>query len=125
MKRLANLGLGLVLAIGLAGVAAAPIALAADGAEKTVTGNIEDGYCYGTMGAKGPGHKACAIKCVSKGIPATLIEKGTEKSYILLPNKDASPLPDSVISRMEDDVTVTGKEYNKNGTEYLVVESVK
>ncbi len=28
-------------------------------------------------------------------------------------------------SHMEDEVTVTGKEYNKNGTEYLVVESVK
>ena len=55
----------------------------------------------------------------------TLIEKGTEKSYILLPNKDASPLPQSVISRMEDEVTVTGKEYSKNGTEYIVVESVK
>jgi hypothetical protein len=54
-----------------------------------------------------------------------LIEKGTEKSYILLPNKDESPLPDSVVQRMEDQVTVTGKEYNKNGTEYIVVESVK
>jgi hypothetical protein len=26
---------------------------------------------------------------------------------------------------MEDEVTVTGKEYNRNGTEYIVVESVK
>ena len=119
MKRLANLGLGLLLAIGLAGVAIA------DGTEKSVSGNIEDGYCYGTMGAKGAGHKACAIKCVSKGIPATLIESGTEKAYILLPNKDASPLPDSVIQHMEDHVTVTGKEYSKNGVDYLVVESVK
>jgi hypothetical protein len=120
VNRLANLGLGLVLAIGLAGVA-----IATDGSQKTVTGNLEDAYCYGTMGAKGAGHKQCAIKCASHGIPVTLIEKGTEKSYILLPNKDASPLPDSVIQRMEDDVTVTGKEYNKNGTEYIVVESVK
>lgn len=124
MNRLANLGFGLglvfVVATGLAGVA-----IAADGSEKSVTGNIEDAYCYGTMGAKGAGHKACAIKCVSKGIPATLIESGTEKSYILLPNKDASPLPDSVIQRMEDQVTVTGKEYSKNGVDYIVVESVK
>ena len=120
MNRLANLGLGLVIAIGLAG-----IGLAADNAPTSVTGNLEDAYCYGTMGAKGAGHKQCAIKCASAGIPVTLIEKGTEKSYILLPNKDASALPQTVISRMEDEVTVTGKEYNKNGTEYLVVESVK
>ncbi|MEA2648272.1 MAG: hypothetical protein QOG61_707, partial [Candidatus Binataceae bacterium] len=53
------------------------------------------------------------------------IESGTEKSYILLPNKDASPLPDTVVQRMEDQVTVTGKEYSKNGVDYLVVDSVK
>ena len=120
MKRIATLGLGLVVAIGLAG-----IALAADTSEKSVTGNLEDAYCYGTMGAKGAGHKQCAIKCASAGIPVTLIEKGTEKSYVLLPDKDASPLPQSVISRMEDEVTVTGKEYEKNGTKYIVVQSVK
>ena len=120
MKRLANLGLGLVVAIGLTGVA-----LATDGSQASVTGNLEDAYCYGSMGAKGPGHKTCAIKCASAGIPVVLIEKGSEKTYVLLPDKDASPLPPSVIQHMEDEVTVTGKEYNRNGTEYIVVESVK
>jgi hypothetical protein len=115
-----NLALALVVAIALAG-----IAVAADSGDKSVTGTLEDAYCYGTMGAKGAGHKACAIKCASKGIPVTLVESGTEKSYILLPNKDESPLPDSVVQHMEDWVTVTGKEYSKNGIDYLVVESVK
>ena len=119
MNRLAKLGLGLVVTIGLAGIAIA------DGGQTSVTGNLEDAYCYGTMGAKGAGHKQCAIKCASAGIPVTLIEKGTEKSYILLPSKDASPLPQSVISRMEDEVTVTGKVYENNGTKYIVVDSVK
>ncbi len=122
MNRLANFGIGLVLVVatGLVGVA-----IAADGGEKSVTGNLEDAYCYTTMGAKGPSHKECAMKCASSGIPVILIEKGTEKSYIVLPNKNASPLPESVIKHMEDEVTVTGKEYNKNGVDYLVVESVK
>jgi hypothetical protein len=122
VKRLANSGLTLVF---VAAAALAGAAIAADGGEQSVTGNLRDAYCYGTMGAKGAGHKACAIKCASAGIPVTLIEKGTEKSYILLPDKDASPLPASVIQHMEDQVTVTGKEYSKNGTEYIVVESVK
>ena len=122
MNRLATFGLGFVLVVA-AGLAC--VALAADGGEKSVTGNLRDAYCYGTMGAKGAGHKACAIKCASAGIPVMLIETGTEKSYILLPDKDASPLPQSVIQHMEDQVTVTGKEYSKNGVQYLVVESVK
>ncbi|MGB3550280.1 MAG: hypothetical protein WA993_06295 [Candidatus Binatus sp.] len=121
-NRLANFGLGLVFVVGIGLVG---VALAADGSAISVTGNLEDAYCYSTMGAKGPGHKACAIKCASSGTPVVLIEKGTEKTYIVLPNKNASPLPDSVIKHMEDEVTVTGKEYNKNGTEYIVVESVK
>ena len=119
MNKLMNLTLGLVAILALSTVAFA------DGTQTSVTGNLEDAYCYGTMGAKGAGHKQCAIKCASAGIPVTLIEKGTEKSYVLLPNKDASPLPATVTSRMEDEVTVTGKEYSKNGTDYLVVESVK
>ncbi len=67
MNRLAKFGLGLVAAIGLVGIAIAPIVLAADSSETSVTGNLEDAYCYGTMGAKGPGHKQCAIKCASAG----------------------------------------------------------
>ena len=105
--------------------AAAGIALAADAPAKSVTGNLEDSYCYGTMGAKGASHKACAIRCVNKGIPVSLVEKGSDKIYVLLPNKDESPLPDDVTHHMEDEVTVTGKEYDKGGVNFLVVDSVK
>jgi len=120
VNRLANFALALVVTLGLVGAA-----YAADGGDKSVTGTLEDSYCYGTMGAKGPGHKECAMKCASKGIPVVLIEKGTEKSYIILPPKNDSPVPDTVIKHMEDEVTVTGKEYSKNGVEYLTAESVK
>ena len=44
MNRLRNLGLATILAIGVTGAA-----LAAGGTSKTVTGNLEDTYCYGTM----------------------------------------------------------------------------
>ncbi len=120
MNRLATLGISLSLAIGLAGAA-----LADDGAAKSVTGNLEDSHCYGTMGAKGAGHKMCALKCAAKGIPVALVEKGTDKIFVLLPNKDQSPLPDDVLHRMEDEVTITGKEYSKGGVNFLVVDSVK
>src|SRR5882762_1946844 len=120
MNRLANLGLATILAIGVTGVA-----LAAGGTAKSVTGNLEDSYCYGTMGAKGASHKMCAIRCAAKGIPVALVEKGSDKIFVLLPNKDESPLPDDVTHRMEDEVTVTAKEYSKGGVNFLVVDSVK
>jgi len=101
------------------------LASVASAAEKSVTGTLEDSFCYATMGAHGPSHQKCAQACSRKGIPVSLVEKGTGAMYILLPPKNDEPIPDSVISRMEDEVTVTGNEYDKGGVHYLTVEVVK
>jgi hypothetical protein len=34
-------------------------------------------------------------------------------------------MPDYVIDKMEDEVTVTGEEYDKGGVKYLTAQSVK
>jgi hypothetical protein len=104
-----------------------PLALASivSAAEKSVTGTLEDSFCYVTLGAHGPSHQKCAQTCARKGIPVSLVEKGTGTMYILLPPKNAEPIPDSIISRMEDEVTVTGDEYDKGGIHYLTVKEVK
>jgi hypothetical protein len=112
-------GLGAMLAIGTAGVG-----IAAD-TQKSVTGNLEDSFCYTVVGAHGAGHAQCALKCAQKGIPVGLVEKGTEKMYILLPPKNEQAMPDDVLKNMEKQVTVTGKSYSNGGVEFLTVESVK
>jgi hypothetical protein len=117
MKTIAAAGLGIALSLGFAASAFA--------AEKTVTGTLEDSFCYVTLGAHGPSHKKCATECAKKGIPVSLAEKGSDKMYVLLPPKNDEALPESVISRMEDEVTVTGNSYSKGGINYLVVKSVK
>jgi hypothetical protein len=101
------------------------ICTSAMAAQMSVTGTLEDSFCYVTMGAHGPSHKACATACAKKGIPVALVEKGTDKMYILLPPKNDASLPADVVSRMEDEVTVTGDEYEKGGITYLTVVSVK
>ena len=113
----------LMLAVGLA--ACTGLTTAAMAAEKSVTGTLEDSFCYVTMGAHGPDHKKCATECVKKGIPAALVEKGSDKIYILLPAKNDSALPDDVIGRMEEEVTITGDEYSKGGVDYITVRTVK
>jgi len=112
-------GLGAMLAIGIAG-----LGIAAD-TQKSVTGNLEDTFCYTVVGAHGASHAECALKCAQKGIPVGLVEKGTEKMYILLPPKNEQALPDDVLKNMEKEVTVTGKSYSKGGVEFLTAESVK
>ena len=112
-------GLGAMLAIGIAGSG-----IAAD-TQKSVTGNLEDTFCYTVVGAHGASHAECALKCAQKGIPVGLVEKGTEKMYILLPPKNEQAMPDDVLKNMEKEVTVTGKSYSKDGVEFLTAESVK
>lgn len=117
MRKTLAVSIGLAVSLGLAGAALA--------AEKSVTGTLEESFCYVTMGAHGAGHKECATKCAKKGIPVALVEKGTDNMYVLLPAKNDTPLPDDVISKMEDEVTVTGDAYSKGGVNYLTVKAVK
>jgi len=120
LVRIAGLaGFGAMLAVGIVGVA-----VAAD-AQKSVTGSLEETFCYNVVGAHGAGHAQCALKCAQKGIPVGLVEKGTEKMYILLPPKNDQALPEDVMKNMEKEVTVTGKSYSKGGVEFLTVDSVK
>ncbi len=100
-------------------------AYAAETKAVTVTGEIIDTYCYSLLGAKGAGHRPCAIECVQKGIPAGLLEDGSNKVYILLPNKEKSPLPKAVIDKMAQKVTITGKTYMVGGSQFLTIESIK
>jgi hypothetical protein len=117
VNKLAIAGLGLMLSAGLMGTALA--------AEKAVTGTLEDSFCFVTTGAHGADHKKCAAGCARKGIPVALVEKGTDKMYVLLPAKSDTALPGDVIDKMESQVTVTGDEYEKGGVSYLTVKTVK
>lgn len=91
----------------------------------TVKGEIIDTYCYALMGAKGESHRQCAIDCIKAGIPAGILEEGTNKVYVLLPNKDKSGLPKGVMDKIGRTATVTGKVYASGGSQFLTVESIK
>jgi hypothetical protein len=90
-----------------------------------IKGEIIDTYCYGLMGAKGESHRQCAIDCIKAGIPAGLLEDGTGKVYVLLPNKDKTGLPKEVMDKIAHVVTITGKVYTKGGSQFLTVEKVE
>ncbi|HLK09984.1 MAG TPA: hypothetical protein VKW76_01245 [Candidatus Binatia bacterium] len=114
--------LGLVLALG-----AQPARADEKGGQKdvSVTGEVVDTFCYTAMGARGASHRQCGLDCARKGIPVGLVEKGTDKLYVLLPNKDKTALPEDVVNKMGEQATVTGHAYTKGGTSFLAVESVK
>ena len=91
----------------------------------TVKGELIDTFCYAVMGAKGESHRQCAIDCVKAGIPAGLLEEGTGKVYVLLPNKDKSGLPKGVMDKMGRMASITGRVFTTGGSNFLTVESIK
>lgn len=92
----------------------------------TVKGEVIDTYCYALMGAKGESHRQCAIDCFKVGIPAGLLENGTNKVFVLLPNKDKTSLPQSaILEKMGRQATITGKVYTSGGSNFLTLESIK
>ena len=90
-----------------------------------IKGEIIDTYCYGLMGAKGESHRQCAMDCLKAGIPAGLLEEGTGKVYVLLPNKDKTGLPKAVIDMAGRMATVTGKVVVSGGSQFLTVEKIE
>jgi len=92
----------------------------------TVKGEIIGTYCYSLMGAKGESHRQCAIDRFKAGIPAGLLENGTNKVYVLLLNKDKTSLPQGpILEKMGRQATITGKVYTVGGSQFLTVESIK
>jgi hypothetical protein len=109
--------------VGLSGLGGVTRSQAADSV--AITGEVVDTYCYVLMEAKGESHRSCGIDCVNKGIPAGLLEKGSGKLYVLLPDKDKSPVPKAAIDKMGRQATITGKVYSLGGSQFLTVESVR
>ncbi|MDE1920298.1 MAG: hypothetical protein KGJ09_03015 [Candidatus Omnitrophica bacterium] len=119
MRRIALIGLTVIALVFLNG----SVLVWAQQTAK-VTGEVVDTYCFVTMGARGEGHRQCGLGCAHKGIPVGIVENGTNKLYVLLPNKNDTSLSKDVINKMGRTATVTGKVYANGGSQFLTVESV-
>ncbi len=89
----------------------------------TLTGELLDTYCYAHSRIAGPGHAACALKCARAGVPLALIDDKTHRVYLLLPAKDAGPLPPALVALAGRRVTIDGDVLPTNGTTFLTVKS--
>ncbi len=56
--------------------------------EGTIEGELIDSKCYLSMGARGEGHRACAIKCAKSGIPIAIVDKSGKTYTIAHPTGD-------------------------------------
>jgi len=80
---------------------------------QTLVGEIVDSKCY--LGVMNPGaltpHRACAIRCISGGIPPVLLvrQKNGPVLYFLLVSGDGKPVNKQVLNLVAEPVEITGE----------------
>src|SRR5712691_8273684 len=80
--------------------------------QQTLIGEIVDSKCY--LGVMNPGqlttHRACAIRCISGGIPPVLLVRHTNAPalYFLLVSRDGRPVNKQVLGMVAEPVQITG-----------------
>jgi hypothetical protein len=80
---------------------------------QTLVGEIVDSKCF--LGVMNPGqltpHRACAIRCISGGIPPVLLvrQKHGPALYLLLVAADGSPVNQQVLDLVAEPIEVTGE----------------
>jgi hypothetical protein len=79
---------------------------------QTLTGEIVDSKCF--LGVMNPGqlepHRACAIRCISGGIPPVLLVRQQDGPalYLLLVSADGHPVNQQVLDLVAEPVEITG-----------------
>ena len=81
--------------------------------KQTLTGEIVDSKCF--LGVMNPGqltpHRACAIRCISGGVPPVLLvrQKDGPAIYLLLVSADGKPVNKQVLDMVAEPVEITGE----------------
>src|SRR5882757_9881902 len=80
---------------------------------QTLTGEIVDSKCF--LGVMNPGqltpHRACAIRCISGGVPPVLLvrQKDGPAIYLLLVSANGKPVNRQVLDLVAEPVEITGE----------------
>jgi hypothetical protein len=81
--------------------------------QQTLVGEIVDSKCY--LGVMNPGalttHRACAIRCISGGIPPVLLVRQTNGTalYFLLVSRDGKPVNKQILNLVAEPVEIAGE----------------
>ena len=108
---------------------AAPAAKATSAAPKSgpgsVIGEVIDPACWVINGAKGEAHKECAIACAKAGQTLAILERKTNKVYILASERPGEDPNKGLIDYVGQAVLAKGKIYSRGGLLAIQVASVE
>lgn len=107
------------------GAKARKISARTEGRIRTIVGEVIDPACYLVNGAHGEGHKECATACAKAGQTLAILERKTNKVYLLLTDHPGRNPNEKVMDYIAQIVTVRGKLYTRGGVTGLMVQSVE
>ena len=93
--------------------------------EVTIKGEVVDQPCFeGKNGARGEGHKACALSCAKRGNQLAVVEDSTNAVYSITGDYAANK-NEKLIPFVAEMVEVKGTVTEKDGKKWLAVSSIK
>ncbi|MFT5123610.1 MAG: hypothetical protein ACI9TH_000258 [Kiritimatiellia bacterium] len=91
--------------------------------QHTFRGEIVDSKCY--LGVMNPGnlktHKACAIRCISGGVPPVLVVRDIDDDvrYLILIGPNGEAMNEHVLDKIAEPVEISGTVEERGGFFYL------
>ena len=119
-----------LLAVAIVSLAMAPgLAVAHEGeaheespgAVQKITGEVVDLACYLSEGARGPGHRGCAEKCITSGLPVGI--KSKDALYLVI-SSEHGPSNKTLASLAAKTVTAEGTVTERDGVHLLAMRKV-
>ena len=92
---------------------------------RTIAGEVIDPSCWVINGAKGEGHKECMVACAKSGQTLAILEKKTNKVYILAAERPGEDPNKSVLDYAGQPVLVKGKVYTRGGIMAIQIASIE
>ena len=92
--------------------------------EATIKGEVVDVSCYLHSGAKGDGHKDCAVACATAGGPLGILTSSGKLYVSVLPDDHSTGPNDKLKDHIAHTVTAKGMVRSKGGVNGIMITSV-
>ncbi|MBI4364108.1 MAG: hypothetical protein HY568_01635 [Candidatus Latescibacteria bacterium] len=92
---------------------------------RSIVGEVVDPACWIVNGARGDAHKECAIACAKAGQVLAILEKKSQKLYLVATDNPGDDPNKGLIDYVAQTVLVKGRVYTRGGATGIKVTSVE
>lgn len=98
---------------------------ASSSAQKVIIGEVVDPACWIVNGAKGEAHKECALACAKAGQVLGILERKTNKLYLIATERPGEDPNKGLIDYCGQTVSAKGRVYTRGGFTAIQLASVE